>query len=200
MKKMISLALLFLAYSAVMSAENLADSDASVRSKPEVDTLLNVPTVDYRQEWVQLGSFSVAADTPSQGAKQIHVVYAEPKTVAAYWNTGSFPDGAILVKDVFAGKTESMTTGTVSYADKLVGRFVMVRDGSDRNAGKSPLWGDGWGWAFYEQSETRNTVTTDYRKDCLACHEPARPNDLVYVQGYPILHKRNSSSRFHSSK
>ncbi|WP_204376627.1 cytochrome P460 family protein [Methyloceanibacter marginalis] len=49
------------------------------------------------------------------------------------------------------------------------------------------MWGDGWGWAFYEGTETQKTITTDYRKDCLGCHEPARGQDLIYVQGYPIL-------------
>ena len=63
----------------------------------------------------------------------------------------------------------------------------MVKDGNDSQAGRSPLWGDGWGWAFYEGTETRKTVTTDYRDDCLACHEPVRGQDLVYVQGYPVL-------------
>ena len=82
-----------------------------------------------------------------------------------------------------------MTTGIASYADTLVGRFIMVKDQTDRYAGESELWGDGWGWAFYEGTETRETLTTDYRDDCLACHEPARSQDLIYVQGYPVLNR-----------
>ncbi|ODS03523.1 hypothetical protein AUC71_09145 [Methyloceanibacter marginalis] len=45
-----------------------------------------------------------------------------------------FPDGAILVKDVFATNTEALTTGIASYADTLKGRFVMVKDKTDRHA------------------------------------------------------------------
>jgi hypothetical protein len=30
-------------------------------------------------------------------------------------------------------------------------------------------------------------VATDYKKDCLGCHIPARGTDWVYVQGYPVL-------------
>lgn len=63
----------------------------------------------------------------------------------------------------------------------------MVKDKTGKHAGQSPLWGDGWGWAFYEGTETQKTVTTDYRKDCLGCHEPVRSQDLIYVQGYPVL-------------
>ncbi len=91
------------------------------------------------------------------------------------------------MKDVYATETEPLTTGVASYADDLAGRFVMVKDAKDTYADVSPLWGDGWGWAFYEGAETTKTVTTDYAQDCLGCHEPARDQDLVYVQGYPIL-------------
>jgi len=93
------------------------------------------------------------------------------------------------VKEVFETKTADMTTGTVSHADKLKGWFVMVRDSKNAAHPGNPLWGDGWGWAFYEGAETRKTVTTDYRQDCLGCHEPVRNQDLLYIQGYPILKK-----------
>ncbi|MER8634450.1 cytochrome P460 family protein [Mesorhizobium opportunistum] len=164
------------------------------RSQPETPALpqearikLTVPTVDYRTKWVSLGSFSLLSDEPDKGAKQLHVVYTQPESVEAYLKTGTFPDGTVLIKDVYGTKTEDLTTGRSSYADTLIGRFVMVKDKSNKRASVSPLWGDGWGWAFYEGAETQKTVTTDYRGDCLSCHEPARNQGLVYTQGYPIL-------------
>jgi Cytochrome P460 len=60
--------------------------------------LLHVPSVDYRRDWVLLGSFSILADDPEEGAKQLHVVYAQREAVDAYVETGAFPDGAVLVK------------------------------------------------------------------------------------------------------
>lgn len=152
----------------------------------KAEGILRVPAADYRENWVQLGAFSILADKPEDGAKQLHVVYVERKNFEAYLASGAFPEGTVLVKDVYAAKTEPLTTGTVSYAGNLVGRFVMVKDKSTR----SPRFGDGWGWAFYEGGETKMTVTTDYKKDCLGCHEPARTTDLVYVRGYPILRKK----------
>jgi hypothetical protein len=124
----------------------------------------------------------VLAENPADGAKKLHFVYTERKNLEAYLKTGSFPDGTVLVKDVFAGKTGTFTTGTVSYADDLLGRFVLFRDSSNAKAGSSPRFGDGWGWAYYQGSETKMTVTTNYKTDCLGCHEPARATDLVYVQ------------------
>ena len=45
------------------------------------------------------------------GSKQLHVVYASPGTIAAYRKDGHFPDGTVLVKEVFNTKTKEMTTG-----------------------------------------------------------------------------------------
>jgi hypothetical protein len=160
----------------------------SAQEPPEAEAVLQVPAADYRKEWVQLGTFSVMADKPADGAKQLHVVYTARENVAAYLKTGRFPDGAVLVKDVLATRTETLTTGTSSYAGDLAGRFVLVKDGAGK-FGSGPRFGDGWGWAFYEGAETKRTVTTDYKSDCLACHEPARATDLLYVRGYPLLRK-----------
>ncbi|MEQ9145765.1 MAG: cytochrome P460 family protein [Parvibaculaceae bacterium] len=151
------------------------------------DPRLYVPDVNYREEWVQLGSFSVLADDPEEGAKELHVVYTDRAAIKAYLENGSFPDGAKIVKDVYATRTEDLTTGRASYADTLAGRFVMVKDAENRNADSSPLWGEGWGWAFYEGTETRKTVTTDYVADCMGCHAPAAETDFLYVRGYPLL-------------
>lgn len=92
----------------------------------------------------------------------------------------------MLVKDVFAARTEVLTTGTASCAGDLAGRFVMVKDGSGK-LGPGPRFGDGWGWAFYEGQEKKRTATTDYKNDCLTCHERARASDLLYLQGYSLL-------------
>src|SRR3546814_10636917 len=62
----------------------------------------------------------------------------------------------------------------------------MVKDDTNRFSG-NPLWGDGWGWSFFEAGAPDEPVTQDYQAECLACHEPARDTDLVYVRGYPVL-------------
>lgn len=161
---------------------------AQVTGSPPVDAepILRVPTVDYRKDWVQLGTFSVLADSPSDGAKELHITYTERKNVEAFREAGTFPDGAVLVKDVWSAKTEPLTTGTASYTRELAARFVMVRDAQGK-LGSGTRFGDGWGWAFYERSETVKTVTGDYKIDCLSCHEPVRDQGLLYLQGYPVL-------------
>ena len=110
---------------------------------------LRVPA-DYRTAYQFLGSWAVAADQ-GQGSKEVHVVYASPGTIAAYRKDGHFPDGSVLVKEVFEATTAAMTTGTVSHAQKLKGWFVMVKDSKNSHPGNT-LWGDGWGWSWFDAS------------------------------------------------
>jgi Cytochrome P460 len=147
---------------------------------------LRVPA-DYQTSYQMLGSWAVAADN-GPGSKEMHVVYASPGTIAAYRKDGRFPDGTVLVKEVFKASTKDMTTGTVSSAGTLAGWFVMVKD----NVGRSPgnkLWGEGWGWSWFDAGNPAKTTSKDFRTECLGCHIPAKTTDWIYVLGYPGLKK-----------
>ena len=183
MTKRLSIAILGLASAAVL----VAAANAMGPTVPKWEKALHVPKNDYRSEWAYLGAYSVQADNPEDGAKELHVVYTDAKNIAAFKKDGIFPDGAVIIKDVFATSTEDLTTGRASYANSLEGRFVMVKDTGDKYADKSPLYGSGWGWAFYKGDETTRAETTDYEVDCLGCHLPAESTDYLYVQGYPVL-------------
>ena len=87
------------------SPDAVADSDGALR----------VPA-DYRSMYEYLGTWAVAADK-GEGSKQLHSVYASPGAVAAFRANGHFPDGAVLVKEVYDAATGPMTTGTVSHAE-----------------------------------------------------------------------------------
>lgn len=147
---------------------------------------LHVPK-NYRASYRFIGSWAVAGDDKGSGSKEIHTVYASPGSVEGYLKTGHFEDGAVLVKEVFEAKTGDMTTGTVSHAENLKGWFVMVRDSKNTAHPGNPLWGDGWGWSWFDSDKPLKTTSTDYRNDCMGCHVPATPTDFIYVGGYPSL-------------
>jgi hypothetical protein len=159
---------------------------AVLYARPVEQRLVEHPIVpaDYRDLYEYLGTWSVAADTP--GAKEMHVVYASPGTRVAFKNTGKFPDGTVLVKEQFEASTESMTAGTVSHEQKLLGWFVLVKDDTNRHAG-NPLWGEGWGWSHFDVAAPTETTATDYQSDCKPCHIPAQATGYIYTQGYPVL-------------
>ena len=142
----------------------------------------------YRAAYEYLGVWSVAADQAGQGAQQVHEVYVSPGAVAAYRKGGDFPDGTVLVKEVYGAETSPMTTGLVSRVGRLKGWFVMVRDAKNAHQG-SKLWGDGWGWSWFEAGNPTKTTSTDYRADCKGCHLPAQASHWIYVEGYPQLRR-----------
>lgn len=193
MKVLSSLGLGILGLSAMVSVAaqggNLDPGTAAKRSKSEQPVVdangnLRVP-IGYRTSYQFVGSWAIAADS-GKGSKQIHDVYASPGTVPTYLKSGHFADGSVLVKEVFQATTEPMKTGTVSHVQKLAGWFVMVKESQDTHP-DNKLWGDGWAWSWFNADNPSKTTSTNFKTDCLGCHEPARATDLVYVEGYPSL-------------
>jgi hypothetical protein len=177
-----------IAIAALSSMQATAISGASQTSQTEAavdaEGNLHVPR-DYQTTYQPLGSWAVAADE-GRGSKELHGVLASPGSVEAYRKDGRFPDGTVLVKEVFEAATKEMTTGTVSHAEKLKGWFVMVKDSNGRHPGNA-LWGDGWGWSWFDAANPTKTTSTDYRLNCKSCHVPAQATDWIYVDGYPAL-------------
>ena len=138
----------------------------------------------FRASMVHLGSWFV----PEGAASGFHDVYTERESVVAFRETGRFPDGATLVKELRASESGDYTTGQdVQFATESVKQwFVMIKDAEGRFA-DSPSWGDGWGWALFMPDDLQTNVAADYKTDCLGCHVPARGNDWVYTEAYPTL-------------
>jgi len=151
---------------------SLVDKAGNIRKPP-----------DYRDRYQALGTYTVFDST---GGGEMHYTYASPGTAEYYRKTGKFADGTVLVKEVFGTQHGAMTTGDAHWASGTKVWFVMIKDEKGRYS-TNLLWGDGWGWALFKSDAPDKQVATDYKKDCLGCHIPARGTDWVYVQGYPVL-------------
>lgn len=150
---------------------DLVDKNGNI-SKPE----------NVRDSYQSLGAYVVL----DPKGNQMHMTYATPGSAEAYRKTGKFPDGTVLVKEVFGTDHAQMTTGDAHWASGTKVWFVLIKDEKGRFAG-NPLWGNGWGWALFKADAPDKQVATDYKKDCLGCHIPARSTDWIYVKGYPVL-------------
>jgi Cytochrome P460 len=153
------------------------DKDGSIRL-PE----------DYRLNWIHLGSWNVEGKNGAAG--EVHDVYTEPETVAAFRNTGKWPAGATIVKEIRAGEKGKMTTGSVNWDGQIKQWFVMVKGTNDRTFPGNPNWGLGWGWGLYSIDDPKKNISTDYKLDCRGCHIPAKQTDWVYTHGYPTLFEK----------
>ena len=154
-------------------------------------------------EWPTLGTWAHAhtgeqLEKMGPGVHEYHVV-TQPETIAYYRTHRRFPDGAVLVKELLNAETMAMTTGpAVGHGTTIKGWFVLIRDTMGRYK-ESSLWGDGWAWSLFNADDSTQTVSKNYKTDCIPCHTPARelaPRNAVdadkwiYSFGYPVLRKQ----------
>ena len=90
-----------------------------------------------------------------------------------YRKNKKFADGTVLVKEVFSTDDAKLPTGDTHWAKGTKHWFVMIKDEKGRFSG-NPLWADGWGCALFKSDAPDKQVATDYKKDCLGCHIPAK--------------------------
>lgn len=139
---------------------------------------------DYRLNWSHMGSWAVLdAEAPGHG---FHDVYAQKDAVKAYRETGKFPDGTVLVKEVRKVESGLQTTGHAQWAGATNVWFVMVKDTKGRFPGNAH-WKEGWGWALYEAKNPAMNVSKSFNETCMGCHTPAKHTDWVFINGYPTL-------------
>lgn len=163
-----------------------AQTVAAEEFSPYVDVNGNIALPkDFRTTMTHLGSWFV----PDGDASGFHDVYVDRSGARAYQESGEFPDGAVLVKELRAHSSGTYTTGqNVSFANATLKQwFVMIKDRGNRfPANKS--WGNGWGWALFQPDKEGN-VSSDFRSDCLGCHIPAQATDWIYTEAYPTLRR-----------
>lgn len=170
---------------ALFGCLSAAADTSSSNFSPYVDDKGNIRLPDdFRLSMIHLGSWFV----PTGDASGFHDVYTEPESARAYRDTGKFPDGATLIKELRSSSAGDYTTGAnVSYAtDSIKQWFVMIKDTEGRFKNNT-TWGAGWGWALIKTDNTQKNVSSDYKIDCITCHIPAKKNDWIYVEGYPTL-------------
>lgn len=138
----------------------------------------------FAESWAHLGSWAVVNENGSGNG--LHNVYTTPDVITHYQDTGAFPDGAVLVKEVLNSTSGQLTTGTVHWATDNNVWFVMVKDTESRFP-ENGIWGDGWGWALFNGDDRTTQVASEYKAECRSCHVPAKNDDWVYVRAYPAL-------------
>lgn len=161
---------------------------------PHVDSKGNISLPsDFRSTWVHLGTWLVTSTAAAgPGLDQtgpgtgVHNVYTQSASLNAYKKNNKWPDGAMLVMEIRGMQWDDLPTGHVIVEGEFVKCLVMVKDARGRFP-KNQNWGDGWGWALFKSANLKNNVSTNYKNDCLSCHEPAKSTDLVFIKGYPVL-------------
>lgn len=178
-----AVAVIAIALASQATAQTPVLAEGAAAQMTQTDGSIVMTTEDYQRDWALLGIFAHLGDG---GTKQFNVVYTQPETVTAYRESGLFPPGAVLIKELRHGVTKDDGDEKVSSLGELTGWFVLIKP-PETGAPQGPLWGDGWGWAKFNVDAPDATITKNYQSDCIACHLPVKDTDWVHVEAYPAI-------------
>ena len=142
-----------------------------------------VRPADHR-EWVFVGAPVTPNDMNDGKAAfpEFHNVYIDPASFSSYKQTGSFPNGTVILKELVSVGSKSMDSGNGYFQGEFVSLEAMVKDTSRFSS-------EPGGWAFFRFGEAPNYNPTGARmktESCNTCHSGAS-EDYVFTDTYPVL-------------
>ena len=148
----------------------------------------------YR-EWVYVGTPLTpnALNGGEAPFPEFHNVYVEPTAFAVFSETGEWPDGTQIVKELTtvrdndnnpANGSSSEVSGVGYFQGEFSGLELTVKDAS-RFADEPGNWAYfSFGHNAPPYAETAEAFPTE---SCNACHEASAETDFVFTQFYPVL-------------
>ena len=142
-------------------------------------------------EWVYVGSPLTpnALNGGTAGFPEYHNVYIEPGSYEIFKQTGQFPEGTILFKELqltLQGEnpdgSRTEPSGRGYFPGKFNGADVTVKDS------KRFPESNGWGYFNFNHHEPKApTAKVKDKSDCAYCHIASAKKDEVWTQFYPLL-------------
>lgn len=170
---------------ALLSALALVAGPAPAATEPlpppayAADGRLPVPA-DYRQ-WTFLTS-SLDMSYNRSRDPDMHMfdnVFVQPQAYRFFVDTGTWPDHAVLVKEIRGASTKGSINRRGQFqTPELMEVEVHVKDGA--------RFADG-GWAFFVGDGKAPAQQIPAQADCYSCHRAHGAVDTTFVQFYPTL-------------
>ena len=136
---------------------------------------------EYR-EWIFLSAgrgMSYAPVAAEQPAPPFDNVFVNPAAYRSFRETGTWPDGTVLVLEIRGGTSHGsiLEAGSFQTGEPLATE-VHVKD-------TARFGGDGW--AFFGFGTREPAAMVPREASCYACHEANTAVDRTFVQFYPTL-------------
>jgi hypothetical protein len=134
-----------------------------------------VPYPDGYRHWHHVKSMVIEGGHPlADPFEGIHHIYANDAALQGL-ETGSHPDGSVLVFDLLHAEAGGGTTS--EGARKLVGVMLKSRDAYAATGG--------WGFEGFAGDSRDQRLTTDGGTGCFACHEAQAGSSHVFSRWRP---------------
>ncbi len=143
-------------------------------------------------EWVYLGSPLTpnALNGGEAGFPEYHNVYMQPEAYRAYKETGEFPEGTIMLKELQLTHPAEHEDGS---RNEVSGRgfFPAARNGIDIAVKDSTRFGDTNNWGYFNFGHHAppyaETAAAAPAEACAQCHIDNATKDMVFTRFYAIL-------------
>ena len=138
----------------------------------------------YR-EWVFVGSslgMSYNEGPAAPAKRDFHHVYLQPEAYRQYRESGKFPEGTMLVMEVYSAGSKASINRQGSFSDEFLRVEAAVKD--------SKRWQEGWAYFDFGGPEPRAKSTAFPKERCWACHNQHAADDNVFTQFYAVLRAR----------
>lgn len=138
----------------------------------------------YR-EWVYVGTPLTPNELNGGEAPfpEFHSVYINPAAWNAYKQTGKFPDGTVLIKELVSVGSKKASSGEGYFMGEFIGLEAAVKD-SKRFANEPGYWAY---FSFGHSYPLAKTTKAQPTATCAACHQTRAADDFVFTQFYPVL-------------
>ena len=183
---------------ATASAQEAAAPTGIVRASFTADGAVEQPT-GYR-EWVYDGTPLTpnALNGGEAPFPEFHNVYVEPTAFAAFSETGEWPEGTQIVKELVTVRDNDNAENGSSAEVSGVGYFQGEFAGLELTVKDNDRFGDQpGGWAYFSFGHNAppyaKTAEAFPTEACNACHEQSAETDFVFTQFYPVLRAQQAN-------
>ncbi len=155
------------------------------------DGELERPT-GYRK-WTYIGTPVTPHDMNDGKAPfpEFHSVYMNPDAFDHYEETGEFPDGTVLVKELIDVGDKEASSGNGYFMGEFVGLEVAMKD-------KVRFKDEPGNWAYFSfghKYPLKEMAKVQPAVSCNECHDGEADDDWVFTQYYPVLRAAKNSAK-----
>jgi len=163
-----------------------AQAGDRVLPKPSFNAEGELIRPDFRfREWVYIGTPLTPNELnpPEAPFPEFHNVYIHPDDFDHWKNTGTFPDGTVIAKELVLVGSKQAVSGTGYFMGEFAGLEITIKD-AKRFSDEPGNWAYFSFGHSYPLADSAKPFPTEA---CNACHETSAADDFVFTQYYPVL-------------
>lgn len=180
----VALVAVFVVSSGMAKMMNNSD-DSLVVAGPKFNQEGQLIKDDGWREWVFIGT-PLTPNSLNDGKAafpEFHNVYIEPSAYRHFVDSGEFPNGTMIAKELVSVGETAAVSGNGFFQGDFQGLEFAVKD-TERYADQPG------GWSYFSFGHAlpyQDAATAFPTEACAACHQAAADFDMVFTQYYPVL-------------